>query len=442
MALTTDDWQFLKTLYQRLDDRPLQPGDALYERIYEHPGCDDPVAALERRIKFADTESVSLFSGFSGSGKTTELFRLRERLENTGITVLYADARDYINTASPLPIADLLVVLAGAFSDALEAQGIAISAEGYWARLRNWLANTEVGVKELGLKAGTEGGGADLKLEFRSTPSFRQRLSSHLSGRIGELYDEVAHFFEDGVKAVRAERGDGTKVVFLFDSLEQLQGSLYNAQEVTRSVILLFSAHLKLLEIPYVHVVYTVPPWLKFVYPGVNTIVLPCLRLWNNDPERSECGPGIAALRSLVTRRLTSAGLNRCFGADPFSRVNQLILLSGGHFGDLLLLLREVVLRAEDLPVPDGVIERAIIRVRSNFLPISLQDAKWLFDIDRELATLLQTNDPDEVNRLTRFLNTHVVLYLKNGTEWYDVHPLVRDEVSEIVTRAAAAETT
>ncbi len=439
MLLTAADKQFLKHLYQGVDDRPLQPGDPFYEGVYQAKGCEDPVDELERRIEYADVQSTSLFSGFRGSGKTTELFRLRERLRNTGATVLYADALEYLNPGSPVEIADLLVVLAGAFSDALEAEKIDIATESYWQRLRNSLANTEVGVKELGLKAGSEGAGVDLKLEFRNTPSFRRRLSQHLSTRIGELRDEVWLFFEDGVKAIRKRRGGDTKVVFLFDSLEQIRGSLSNERDVTRSVELLFSTHLRNLEIPYVHSVYTVPPWLKFVLPGVNMIVLPCLPLWKNDAARTECHHGPGAMRSLVVKRFTEAGLKRFFGPQAVARVDRLIGLCGGHFRDLLLLLRETVLRADSLPVAEEAIERAIVRVRSNFLPISLDDARWLFEIERERVSLLKSSDPAEVNRLTRFLDTHVVLYLKNGQEWYDVHPLVREEVKEIVTKAAAA---
>jgi hypothetical protein len=350
VALTTDDQQFLKGLYQKLQDRPLEPGDPLYQPVYEHPGCEDPVTDLERRIEYADVESITLFSGFRGSGKTTELFRLRKRLKDAGATVLYADALEYINPASPVEIADLLIVLAGAFSDALIAEGIDISSDNYWTRLRNSLTKTEVGVKELGLKAGAEGAGVDLKLEFRTSPLFRQRLSKHMSGRIGELRGEVLQFFEDGIKAVRKARGDDAKVVFLFDSLEQIRGSLSNEQEVTHSVEVLFSTHLKLLEIPYVHVVYTVPPWLKFVLSGVDMIVLPCLRLWNNDSDRSECGSGASALRALTTRRFGNEGILRFFGPNPLVRADQLIALSGGHFRDLLLLLRETVLRADARP--------------------------------------------------------------------------------------------
>jgi hypothetical protein len=40
-----------------------------------------------------------------------------------------------------------------------------------------------------------------------------------------------------------------------------------------------------------------------------------------------------------------------------------------------------------------------------------------------------------DVSRLTRFLDTHFVLYLRNGEEWYDIHPLIREEVQAIVDR-------
>ena len=104
-------------------------------------------------------------------------------------------------------------------------------------------------------------------------------------------------------------------------------------------------------------------------------------------------------------------------------------------------MLRTVVLRANELPVASAAIDQAITRVRSTFLPISQEDAKWLAEIEREQTTLLKGDDPAESQRLTRFLDTHIVLYLRNGTEWYDIHPLVREEVHEIVTRMTVAPT-
>src|SRR5213080_327128 len=113
VPLTQDDRQFLKRIYGELDDRPLKPGDPRYQPTYTHPGCEDPMQILQNCIEFAGGESLNLFSGFRGSGKTTELFRLRESLEKSGHVVLYADALEYINPAVPIDISDLLVTLAG-----------------------------------------------------------------------------------------------------------------------------------------------------------------------------------------------------------------------------------------------------------------------------------------------------------------------------------------
>jgi hypothetical protein len=39
---------------------------------------------------------------------------------------------------------------------------------------------------------------------------------------------------------------------------------------------------------------------------------------------------------------------------------------------------------------------------------------------------------------LNRFLDSHLVLFLTNGKQWYDVHPLIREEVQNIIQRADA----
>jgi hypothetical protein len=163
--------------------------------------------------------------------------------------------------------------------------------------------------------------------------------------------------------------------------------------------------------------------------------------MWENDIGWSRCVAGLEAFKSLVERRFSQEGLCRFFGPDPWARAARYIELCGGHFRDLMLLLRETIVRAQELPVADGAMEEAILGVKSNFLPIAIDDAKWLAAIERERASLLKSStDAAEINRLTKFLDTHVVLYLKNGEEWYDVHPLIRKEVVAIAQAAAAAE--
>ena len=429
MAITPEDRQFLKQVYQNLNpNKPLSPGDPFYQPLYEMLECDDPVELLETHIEFSGNESRQFFSGFRGSGKTTELLRLKKRMEENGHLVFYADVLQYINPAQAIDITDLLIVIAGAFSDAVEKAfpGIDKRAESYWQRFWNYLTTTTVHVEELKLTPVKDV--AELKLALKDTPSFRQKLQESMSNRLYELEAQVKKFFEDYVKELRKQY-PGRQVVFLVDQLEQVRGSLFNEREVISSVERLFSLHSSRLDLPYIHVIYTVPPWLKFVYPAAQVVILHSVRQWEKDFERTPCGQGGDCLLELVKKRFGPTGLVRFFGDE--SRAHLFIGLCGGHFRDLLRLFLESILRAKQLPVTDEVIKTSIIAVRTSFLPIAAEDAIWLQSISESRASGLINTSPESVARFTRFLDTHFVLYLRNGEEWYDIHPLIRDEVRD-----------
>lgn len=454
MATSADNFQFLDELHEKLTDEPLPPGDPLYEPI--HYGSDDPVSLMQTYIRFNHVQSIQLFSGFRGSGKTTELFRLKKQLEDSGYYVLYADALEYLSPSEPIELTDFMLVLAGAFSDALDREGKGkISHESFWTKFKNFL-DTDVSLKEIGLKgeAGTPGSevigglkaGIDLKFELKRVSTFRQNLQRFLASRLRDLKNQVDQFFEDGFKLIRAEYGPTTRVVFIFDQLEQIRGIVQNEQDVFRSLERLFASDFDMIKLPYVHAVYTIPPWLKFLLPaGPRITVLPTPHLWHNDPGRSRSEDCWGMFRSLVRRRLGDEGLARLFGSDPAiaqQLVDRLIEMSGGPFRDLLRLLRETVLRASalpSLPVSAGVVDGVINNARNGFLPIAIEDAKWLAEIAHIRSTALQSAEPGPVNRLARFLDSHFVLYFTNANEWYDVHPLIRDEVAAVVRASSGS---
>jgi hypothetical protein len=452
MPLSTEQKQLKKRIYQALRDKALEPDDEFYVEIYKMAGCVDPIDQLREHIEFTDFESVQFFSGFRGSGKSTELLRLKRDLEEAGYFVVYADALKYINPADEIDITDLLIVLAGAFSDAIEENPNVkkdLQGESYWTRIKNYLVNTNLDITEITPKAGVgskDTGSAELalKLALQTTPSFRQKLQQHLVNRIGALKEEVDAFFEDGVKAIKRAMSDDTQIVFIFDSLEQIRGSLFNEDDVIKSVERVFSQHHKLLEMPYVHAIYTVPPWLKFVMKNhpKRIEVLPCVKQWHKGEMRKSHQIGEDKFRELIIKRFGADGFEAFFGADSptkaKTKADRLIKLCGGHFRDLLSLLRETVLHANNFPVGEVEIEHAIASVRSTFLPISKEDAELLAEIERTHSSALKD---EYVGRLARLLDTHLVLYFKNGEEWYDIHPLIREEVHKIVKQIQEVKT-
>lgn len=74
---------------------------------------------------------------------------------------------------------------------------------------------------------------------------------------------QVQAFVEDVVKAVQKKDPD-RRVVFLFDSFEKLRGTPSNEQEIMTSIERLFGSSLEILQLPYVHCVYSVPAFVQF----------------------------------------------------------------------------------------------------------------------------------------------------------------------------------
>ena len=115
-----------------------------------------------------------------------------------------------------------------------------------------------------------------------------------------------------------------------------------------------------------------------------------------------------------------------------------MIAVRGGHFRDLLRLLRDTVVRATPLPtlpVPPAVIAHTI-NAAPRFSADSTGRCPLARRNSRVRATALPSTEATPVNRLARFLDSHFVLYFINADEWYDIHPLIRDEVAEVVQAA------
>lgn len=446
------DTEFRKRLFQQFQAGPLAADDPRYEPLYEeHPDLEnyDHAAKIAESIEFSEVESLSLLSGFRGAGKSTELNRLAAMLQAKGYLVLQRDALDYLDPGESIDIVTLLNALAGAFSDALEESEFGNAMEqGYWARLTTYLKNTGVSLEEIGIKASTpvKAAEASLKLAFQTASTFRQQLRERLQSRLGEVRRQTIEFLDDCRRLIREKRGTDHSIVFIFDQFEQLpSGSGFQSQQKTlvEDTKRLFSEYLDHLRFPGIHMILTVPSWMKLVLPNLDQRLVASLPLWKKEEARPLRADSLRVLRSLVARRfdqVEKGSVERFFdgiqadGSPPL--LDQLIVASGGHFRDLFRLLREAILSARELPATADVILHATYTVRSGFLPIAEEDARALQRIADLQAAAHRTSRDEDIYQLAQFMNTHRVLYFINGEEWYDIHPLIRDEVQAIVTRA------
>ena len=172
----------LKKFYNTLEDQPIDPSNPYYYPFLQESDSD-PITELADRISFSVSESVNLFSGQRGSGKSTEFRRLKKVLEADDCEVYLLDMREYMNLTTAVEISDFLVSIMTALSDQVQARHHTAPAErGYLERLVDFL-NKDINIDSVVIKTGM----SDITASLKDDPTFKQRLQESLQGHIAKI---------------------------------------------------------------------------------------------------------------------------------------------------------------------------------------------------------------------------------------------------------------
>jgi energy-coupling factor transporter ATP-binding protein EcfA2 len=394
----------------------------------------DPVAALALEISLSETAGVYLFTGLIGSGKSTELRRLKALLKPRGTKAIIINMADYANLDTPIEITDLLISIGAGLAAEVEHRcgGSNISRSGFFTRIAQAFS-AELRVKGIDISA--EAGmpdakaGAKLQTELHIDATFKRQVQESLRGSLGRLLGEVRGIAHQAIEALRARYGqEYNKFAILLDSLEQLRGRGHAEDAVLVSVRSLYRDYAQELSIPEFQTVYTVPPYLLRLEPQLvarygqgNLCNLTCVHVFK-DRSREPDAAGIAQLVQVVEKRYPNWR-----GAIEEAALRQLICLSGGDLRSFFTALRACLLHGlttgAALPLQTKVVERT----RDKLLqPMSLvPDAVML-----RLKHAWQHFEPPmhgekPLDDLGTDLETKRLMLYRNGTEWYGVNPLL-----------------
>jgi hypothetical protein len=433
MSLPLDE---LRRFVRNCDpQRPLEADDPLYVPFDEGTPTrgashTSAIQALRRFIYLKD-ESCQLFTGFPGTGKTTELRRLRAQLadaKDLPTHAVYVDFEEYLDRYTPASITDVLRIFAYALDrEATVAEGKDPEAEpGYARRFWDFLKQTDVSLERLDLHLA----GQVVMLEMKNNPSFRQKAEAALSARFQQFATEATNVMSEAVVRLRSAKGThAERVVVIADGLEKFTPLREEDRDTMEaSVESLFVQHARLLRLPC-HVIYTFPLWLRFRVAELGSLydsqplVLPMVKISERTaaPRGAPYLPGIEKLREVVSRRIDVASV---FGDDG-QMLTDLVISSGGYPRDLLRMAREVLVRGEAFPVSPKVVSRVIddlareyaVVVRGTYVPMLARVAE---------SHALPQADAAEVAAFGRLLEKWLVLAYRDEEEWYDLHPLVR----------------
>lgn len=397
-------------------------------------GSRDAVGSLRRDILRTEGGGVFLFTGQSGSGKSTELHRLQRDLRARDCKVYYVDLQEWLNFNEPVSLSSFLVSLLSGWVDQV---GTVAAQRTPAERLLTFFTRTRLIPESIKLDAGAGPLKGQIQLAMQTDADFRRSLEANLRRQLSSIVQQ-AHDFVAELKSDLCPHGE--KCVLLADSIEKMAGIGIgeSAQAVYDSVQQLFVGDGSALKLPGLHVVYSVSPFLleqNNQLPAVlgtgAVVTMPSVLVFQRNSSEPDL-QGVEAVTELVARRFPP-------WVDVFTpaQLQRLILNTGGDLRELLRAVRVAINEdIEALPVPEAAVDQALASVRPP-KTIPAEHVAWLARL--EASHDCELGDKIDARVLQRYLATkHVLVYL-NGEPWYAVHPLLRDWVAERAARQAAA---
>jgi len=413
--------------------KPLEAGDPRYVDCTDVRGNEDVVTTLFNAVTRSDHALHQLCTGHRGSGKSTELLRLKDRLEKDGFAVIYFEADDELDL-NDLKYSDLLLAVARRIEAGARERDVSLDDE--LKSIERWFAEVVYSQDEwrnVERELQTE---ASLGIGLPEKIPLVARLFAKLTGQIKTGHDvkhevrrkldqQVSQLIE-GVNTllqrfeVELRKKGHTGVVVIVDNLDRVV--LKELDKGRTSHEELFIEHGEQLRSLDCHAVYTVPismlyspraTQLASLFPSYQ--IVPMIRV--RDPHDADVPDGLARLKDILMQRIDLDALCEPEAVDVLCRA------SGGHPRQLMALTTYAIDYADERaarPVTLAAAERAVGRLVAEYGRM-IPEAHFplLARVHRLKAV---QNDADHQ---TMLYNLSVLEYTNGQPAWHDVHPVV-----------------
>lgn len=417
-------------IYNSFDpSRPLPAGDPQYVDCREVRGDEDIVSDLGKRIRNSDQMTYQLYTGHRGSGKSTELRRLQQSLEEHGFFVVYFEADEEDIDPQNVEYIDILLACTRRFlKDIRSANAAPIQA---WLRDRGQelqdLALMDVSLDSLNLEQSLSMF-TKLTASIRAEPTQRAKIREKVNPHTITLLAALNQFIADA----RQHLPNGkTKLAMIVDNLDRIPIDFRdNGRSNHEEIFLDRSEQLKGLNC---HMVYTVP--IALVYSRwaneVQTIygktqILPMVMV--QQPKGAVFPEGLATLREAIQRRVQPHAPEQDLDTQIFDQpetIERLCIACGGHIRELMQMMQESLNRTDQLPLTARAVQRSITELRAVYQR-TVEEAEWA-----RLAQVAYRREIPNDNEHRSLLQRRCILEYRCLNEegdvytWCDVHPLI-----------------
>ncbi|MFM7190149.1 MAG: ATP-binding protein [Microcystaceae cyanobacterium] len=348
-------------LFRSLGLFPLQPDDPAYVPCESVRGDMDVLRELGDTIVLSGEEegyTCQLYTGARGSGKSTELLRLRQYLEAQGYFAVYFEADKGDIEIDDTEHTDILLACTRHIIEDLKELADA-------QPLLGWLKDRLDSLVELGLtEVELEKVGVEFQLpqfvklmtNFKSLPNLRADVRKKIDLYTPSLV-EILNKFINQAKSKLPEQYFQGEIVVIVDNLDrmvlQTDGQHSNYERI-------FIDRKNLMQGLHCHLIYTIPISMKYA-PYSPTlaedydqlVMLPMIMIRNQQGEPHQAG--LEILKEMVRRRLERSQvlieLENLFESSDALEI--LCRKSGGYVRNLVQLMQSAVKRSKLLPIAD-----------------------------------------------------------------------------------------
>ena len=119
MTASTIDKETLRAFQRvlRQSSRPLDADDPYYVPLLHGSDAEDVIERLFQTIQDTEGSGLYYFTGQRGTGKSTELRRLKTLLNGNGYRCILFDALNYVHEAKPIDAEMLMLAVAAGLAD-------------------------------------------------------------------------------------------------------------------------------------------------------------------------------------------------------------------------------------------------------------------------------------------------------------------------------------
>jgi hypothetical protein len=407
-------------------------GGPLIEQIYNKINTFSP-----------DDPTCTLFTGNIGSGKSTELFCLQDKLQQAGFHVVYFTCDTELDMAD-VDVSDILLAIARNIAQSIAKITIPLPQKfmsilkgaGELLKTEIDITKVKVGVDKQALTVENTGqvtlalGLGEITAKIKADSGLRHRLNEYLGNKKTQLIEAInEELLSPTIEQLKAQGKKG--LVIIVDNLDRLDNRPKPFGRPQQEYIFIDQAeYLNKLQC---HLIYTMPINLRFVQ-DYNILterfndpkVLPMVAIKNKDGQ--VCQEGMALLRQMVLARAFPAlseqerleKITEVF--DEPATFDRLCEISGGHVRGILKILNRWIEEEMTLPLTCQGLEKIIV---------SQQDEKKLAINSQEewelLKKVYREKDLKESLKYQSLIkNLFIFQYCDaNKKTWFDLNPVL-----------------